>query len=701
MKSFILFLLVMLFSVHDVCSATVTLSGTDYALTSHGNRFISSAELQAKAVVGNTYWNWIVDRALPATPTYTVSGYTEDMAQYALMYMIDPTTYAAEGAAARLMLINIGSYYDTSSGTVNEDYGSIHSRDIAYAYDWMYPLLSAGDKTTFITWMEGSFKPMLDRHAYTTWNLRLTKMMGYFMLGLSTYEDSTVGQQWVQDAWTEWKGTIEPKFLAGAINGHNFSGAAYGYNRVATYGFAIYQTLANALGLDAWPDTDPTLKYFMLQLAPNTNSGAASLATFYHEGNVGNPTLNLRTMTAYFQALYRATGTLKQQGYNFLNTVIQPTSVSGSLYFRDAFMWLDSRETASAYTTLPLAFFSDGTDIILSKSDWTTTATWAGFTAADWMGDHQGKNAGSFKIYREEPLITEGPGAAQTTGVNSVIDANNVFLDDGYIRDESYGSARNTGGWSYISPSAQIDRQEVGTGYAYARGNLTSLYVDGTYMKKVDSYYRSFLHVGDYVVIADNITTTSLAGSVSGVDNGHEVLKVDHIHYAGAPSISGNQITYTGASSRVISEVLLPATATITTTALTYATRVNIKNSTLQQHDKFLVVNKAGTTSEKLTTSLISGIGGQGALFSNTAVMFTSSTGNADMSALTYVVDATRHYIADLPVNTAITVIRAGTTIVDAQSSGSAGIIEFTAPSGRAIYSVNTTLLPPTLRKLN
>jgi hypothetical protein len=68
--------------------------------------------------------------------------------------------------------------------------------------------------------------------------------------------------------------------------------------------------------------------------------------------------------------------------------------------------------------------------------------------------------------------------------------------------------------------------------------------------------------------------------------------------------------------------------------------------------------------------------------------MFTTDPDGSDITVASYTADATTHYIADLPTNTEITVTRAGITIVDALSSGNAGLITFSADSGSATYVV-------------
>ena len=77
-------------------------------------------------------------------------------------------------------------------------------------------------------------------------------------------------------------------------------------------------------------------------------------------------------------------------------------------------------------------------------------------------------------------------------------------------------------------------------------------------------------------------------------------------------------------------------------------------------------------------------------------MVFTDDQNGADTVDRVYTVDATKHYIADLPANILITVKRGGVVISGSPfDTGSAGVIAFSATSGEATYTIGDAPIDP------
>lgn len=245
-----------------------------------------------------------------------------------------------------------------------------------------------------------------------------------------------------------------------------------------------------------------------------------------------------------------------------------------------------------------------------------------------------------------------------------------------------------------------------GSGYAYGKILNAQNAYDGTYWTNDPSlsyYTRSQLFIyPDTVIVYDNAIATSSSNEVS-----------IRWWFPRQPTASGQTVTTTDVSADMKMTVL-GATGSFATPGTSYDLMAVTGTSTYRDGYYYIDYEPTGTPinnqiitvfdvldhgATPASVTAISGSGIIGTKVDSTVAIFTSDQSGADISTATYTVDATTHYIADLPVNTNISVTRAGTTIVDAQDSGDVGIIEFTANSGSAEYVVtageNTMMLPP------
>jgi hypothetical protein len=71
------------------------------------------------------------------------------------------------------------------------------------------------------------------------------------------------------------------------------------------------------------------------------------------------------------------------------------------------FLYEEAPEAPAALDAMPLAHLAGGIGKVYARSDWSDDATWLRFECGPWWNQHQHAEAGSFEIFRREPLATE------------------------------------------------------------------------------------------------------------------------------------------------------------------------------------------------------------------------------------------------------------------------------------------------------
>lgn len=532
--------------------------------------------------------------------------------------------------------------------------------------------------------------------------------------GLSFYGDTYYQSGWLTDAETMWSDEIIPIINGGYYDGGDWS-KGWNYAPWANEELVGYMLARDTATDEAnpWSATDRHQDLAKSQihfLYPNR--GHFSDNGMWSADIKGDPRTSLSRFLASMTPLDATEkGRLK---WYIDNLTYDPQGLTAW----KGFLYKTSDITPIIPTEANMGGLSYTTDIghFVARSDeWSNTdATLVEFFAyTDRLGG-TGKftngdyNIGDMRIAsRGISLVADGDRQQYTghyqnqlyvTGSHTYAPYQEPWLADKY-GDSSYI------GTSLISGS--------GNGYGYAKVLNAQNAYDGNYWTNSPSlahYTRSqlFIHP-DTVIVYDNAIATSSSNVVTV-----------RWWFPRQPTASGTTVTTTDTNADLTlnvhglngafdtpgtSQDLASVTGTTTYRDGYYYIDFDPTGAPTN-NQMFTVFNVTDHGTSAPATSLVSGTNTKGVkIGGSTVAMFSSSTVGANISSATYTVDATKHYIADLPVNTAITVTRAGTTIVDSQNSGGGGIIEFTATSGGAVYVVtageSTMILPPSLHLQN
>lgn len=310
-------------------------------------------------------------------------------------------------------------------------------------------------------------------------------------------------------------------------------------------------------------------------------------------------------------------------------------------------------------------------------------------------------NVGDMRIAsRGKSLVADGDRQQYTAHYNNVLMVTGNHTYAPY--QEPWLTSKN-GNPSYPRVSMVT---ESGEGYHYAKAkNLQNAY-DGTYWTNSPSlahYDRSMLFLPPDTVIAyDNATATSASNDVS-----------IRWWFPLLPAVSGNIVSTFDLAVDLKLTILGPAghiTTPRSSQSLTSVTGTTtyregyyfidfVTSGTPISNQIFSVFSISDHGRVMPTASLVSGImegsvnnciGAKAILIDDVVALFTDDFEGGYIEEISYAVDATRHYITDLPPGTEVWALRSGEFIDGSPFlSSENGIISFVAEAGFANYYVS------------
>lgn len=363
----------------------------------------------------------------------------------------------------------------------------------------------------------------------------------------------------------------------------------------------------------------------------------------------------------------------------FIDTRVPAAADFSSRFTR--FLYYDASVSGVDYTAVLTKNFvtteTEATGIVINRSDWTQTATYAWMLVGGRPWYHNHSQFNDLGILRKGAYLLKEQQGYSITG------AEGPWAGARYhnsVRMNGH-SALNSGGSVYDPASdtpgpPHLTRSELSSSYAYARGDASGPYTStrwtiyGYLNNYAQTFVRDWFHINpDLIVIHDRMGYTN--GTLSPTMWGFQ--------YESDPTIASQRITHNNGGQTLVQDVVLPASATLTKTAQqpedsqTRGYRIDIVSGVTATNEWGVNVFQCGNagfspTAVTTLTTTNANVVQIGALAVVGFVKDASPTLN-----ITYVVvgSPTFHKVAGFAVSTAYHVTNVAGTITIAAATGS------------------------------
>jgi hypothetical protein len=535
---------------------------------------------------------------------YSGLGWVATVPYWALAYKMTGTTAYANQVRAWLDYVNaasaVGIYAPESIDTGFPSRSAAMS--LAIAYDWCYDRLSPQQKTasavTANLWFTYVNTPGSGVYGVTGGvpqgagafsNYTGGHIFGMGLMGYATYGDNSNAQtmiDWASNTWNTYMAVAFAAPVAATISWNDPTGiyaagvpSEYNYGpnhltRLLEYIWATktatgseptqvadYKTLwANALIYDLQPDNWSVRR-------DGVWSGNVTGVMSGNEPLLLSYLMSGSTTGAWMQWMFTHFGTPPSELSEFAPTMLAdsagPSSGTGLgsierlLFYRSAATATDYRSTLPAYT-----FTNDASPHIYWRSDWTSSAVWLIFHAAQEF-NIASDTAGELNITRgTDQLIVNSQNWKGTSGTigtpgifvtNSALASTLYFSDNGeyFPTGPSYYGGQGVWG-KYVAPSYKLAAD-----HAYASVDVTNSY-DYNYnptQRSLRYFYRSVVAMGDGTFVVWD--------QIKALKSSYVKHLRWHLSSLGTPSKNGNIVSNIVASSAVFIDSVLPASPNV------------------------------------------------------------------------------------------------------------------------------------------
>ena len=448
--------------------------------------------------------------------------------------------------------------------------------------------------------------------------------------------------------------------------------------------------LYTATGLDTWSTFDFP-KEVVKNYIHNTDS---TLTTQMMRGALNKPQntaywthpteYSMNTFSHILRNYYAGSDEAKQLQYFLNNASLTPRS--DMVWQR--FLFRDDTSVTKDFSAEPLYYRSVGSGVVTTRSSWSLSATDTVMAQIILGGifnvDHQAQDQGSIQIKRGQDrllsrFMDSSTNSDETSqGQNSIVFGDGVSDGNGLITTQSNDSGM-TSGTSRSAPlsSPCIDRIENGSGYFYARGEVSNIFAGSGNTNLAKYFRRSLVHIRPGFFVIYDVTRSN-----SGISN----KKSWYMQFEANPTIdtANRLVSANVGNSKIFIKGLYPTGGAYTTTNLSTSVNPNFASAfyrtkyepaTLQEFDQFLHVieTTASSSTNMIPTEMIQTVEGKmmGAYIkdasSPTIVLFNANQNGGDLVAnagdtITYTASnisgaSINNILVDLPVNSDITIL--------------------------------------------
>ena len=388
--------------------------------------------------------------------------------------------------------------------------------------------------------------------------------------GVATYGDNDSAETMINRSRELWNENIVT-WIAQSYGGVWPEGSQYSYNTLY-FLLALTEAERTANGINRWTE-NPNLMQFpknlilsLIWLTPPTNDHIVTYNDQEDENSTYWGRRNHSVAIATF--IDENLGFSDEAAYGrYWIRELSPENIEMNVW--KLFLWYDREGDHVNYFNagLPRAHFSEGTDWMFLRSDWTATASYSTFCASWTNIDHQFQDGGHFNIFRNGEYLTRQVRHYDFTflidGKYSTYDgeASNVMLiESDYVTDE-YINAMGSAEYMESLGEAAITKHRINLSplFAYSFADLGQSYNrvydewDGN-SQRVNSYTRQFVQISpDFYFIYDRVRTVD-AGWTKYI-----------LHSLTEPTINGNLIAQSSESGGqfLYDKVLYPTNITI------------------------------------------------------------------------------------------------------------------------------------------
>lgn len=333
--------------------------------------------------------------------TYADGSGASDMHTQALMYQV--TGNASYGTAGVTNLFNFMASHATipTGGS-----GGSNASTVAVGYDWLYPLLTADQKSQVISYLTTQVNGQLSI-GLTGWNNMGGNMpwrIGF--AGLATYGDNPNAQAWMDHARYD---RFQNLILEGLkINGKGGGWVeGNGYEFTATRIFAYVDGVYTATGerlMDSHPWFKDYLTYSLFSQYPKKKSRYGN--DYYDAVQLGDMERNRESFYSYRRLItemalkfYPGTPEAKRAQWYLNNTV----RAASSSFAWEEFLHLNPSHPEEKPSQL--AYHAEGLGRVFMRSDFNSeNSTYITFFAGDHFTYHQDIAQGAFTLFKKEDL---------------------------------------------------------------------------------------------------------------------------------------------------------------------------------------------------------------------------------------------------------------------------------------------------------
>jgi len=723
-----------------------------------------------------------------STGTYTapVWGGTENWAAFNqtksyLITIVDPTHFSVALDSTSFGTLT-GKMTVSNNGFTNLNQARWNTPDMAAAWDWAHPLI-VGNLTadqinmienvmtaaiTFVATNPYEFSGVTPYPTGGIGNLTIGPLSGALQMAVA-FSGDVLGMDTICNQLRTTFLLLAPIYTTGTTGvgykifplGH---GGAYVESseyapEVHFYLMTYLQTMLGATGenlyskIGTWPVD--SLQFLFHDISPGNSAvgGQWGELFFYGDnlhGALHNTLAGISRQDVQQLAYYLcSTGDTTHCAYAeyWLQNVFTEANqakytndtVSPQLYAPNEFLWYDPNIAANnpkgtAYGT---DYLADGSGIMLSRSAWTTSATWVGFKGGALRGadeDHFHPDILTFSIYRNGDWLTNElmnySGPKMTRFYNVPLPETNM-LGTTYEGSNSPSSPDNIFAWGTAGMvnNGSITQYDSNTsiGYVYAEANASTVYrgqsstfTSPPYTATVNTVIRDFLYLKpDTYVVEDRLA----------YDNALQAeWNIQALSNPGAPS--GNTFTLGSLSGNNALNIAVISPAVPSYSVVTPSTQASELNSnggsgcsggagvgcasqwrvqitsgkTTTSEQYFMVMQSGATGFTPLAVTRLAATNAIAAQFGGYVVMGLTDTSQTGITrSYTYTSNATIQHIGmGFRPSTAYSVDRSVLGIVKI-SGGTGGANDITTTSGGILLfatgsSVQGPLGPPTIR---